>query len=371
MVDFAAVRPHRGSQNNGFEELVVQLVRRRPPLDAREFRRIEGAGGDAGVEALWIKNDGSCIGIQAKYFLRVRDIAWAQIDESVATTLKHRPEVNAYQVVIACDLTDKSGSKGRGRTGWAAWDAHVKRWEADALALGRKVSFEPITASDLADWLAQPSAAGLARYWFGTDVLGLPWFADHVRISTADLGERYTPDQHVDVAASLAFDGLARTASLRVRLHRAVEATWKHLVGPSSAPLSDDVREAAERADHALKRVHEIADAVGAPATTRWDVEEWRSDTRAAEQFLDRLDEVLRKQELAAQKNKAESRPNSGHQTHLKYNVRMTQEALTHLARLLASVAFRADASRVLLVTGEAGTGKSHLLAAEANRSVD
>ncbi|MCA6328272.1 MAG: ATP-binding protein, partial [Phenylobacterium sp.] len=181
MVDFASIRPHHGSQNNGFEELVVQLVRRRPPPDGKEFRRIEGAGGDAGVEALWIKNDGSAIGVQAKYFLRVRNIDWAQIDESVAATLKHRPEVNVYQVAIACDLTDKGGAKGRGRTGWAAWDEQVGRWEAEALALGRKVTFEVITASDLVDWLGQPSAAGLARYWFGTDVLGLPWFASHVR----------------------------------------------------------------------------------------------------------------------------------------------------------------------------------------------
>ncbi|QWF15228.1 hypothetical protein [Lysobacter capsici] len=370
MVDFISVRPHRGSQNNGFEELVVQLARRRPPLDAKEFRRIEGAGGDAGVEALWLKNDGSSIGIQAKYFLRVRDIDWAQIDESIATTLKHRPEVNVYQIAIACDLTDKGGVKGRGRTGWATWDEHVKRWEADALALGRKVSFEPITASDLIDWLGQPSAAGLARYWFGTDVLGLPWFADQVRIASADLGERYTPDHHVDVAASLAFDGLARTATLRARLLRTVEATWKHRVGGTSATLSDDVREAAERADHALKRVHAIADAVGAPTTTEWDVEQWLSDARAAEQLLDGLDEELRKQERVAQESEAKLRSNSDHQAHFKYSIRKAQEALSDLARLLASVAFRGDSSRMLLVTGEAGTGKSHMLAAEANRSV-
>lgn len=370
MVDFTSVRLHRGSQNNGFEELVVQLARRRPPLDAKEFRRIEGAGGDAGVEALWLKNDGSAIGIQAKYFLRVRDIDWAQIDESVAATLKHRPEVNVYQVAIACDLTDKGGAKGRGRTGWVAWDERVKRWEANALALGRKVAFEPITASDLIDWLGQPSAAGLARYWFGTDVLGLPWFADQVRIASADLGERYTPDHHVVVAASFAFDGLARTAAIRAQLLRAVQATWKHRISPSSATLSDDVREAAERADHALKRVHAIADAVGVSATTQWDVGQWLSDARAAQQLLDRLHEELRKQDLAAQQSKAKARSNPDHEGYCKYSIRKAEEALSDLARLLASVAFRADASRVLLVTGKAGTGKSHLLAAEANRSI-
>jgi hypothetical protein len=66
MIDFASIRAHRGSQHAGFEELVVQLARRRPPIGAKEFRRIEGAGGDAGVEATWLLHDGSEIGIQAK-----------------------------------------------------------------------------------------------------------------------------------------------------------------------------------------------------------------------------------------------------------------------------------------------------------------
>lgn len=369
MVSFASIRPHRGTQNNGFEELVVQLARRRRPMGAKEFRRIEGAGGDAGVEALWLKNDGSSVGIQAKYFLRVRDIDWAQIDESVATTLKRRPEVNVYQVAIACDLTDKGGAKGRGRTGWSAWDEHVKRWRAEALALGRDVSFEPITASDLTDWLGQPSASGLSRYWFGVDTLSLRWFSDQVEIASADLGERYTPAQHVDVAASLAFDGLARTSALRARLLRAVEATWADRIEPSSAIVTDDVREAAELAANALKLVHGIADAVEAPVTTQWDVQQWLSDVRAAEQLLGRLGDELRSQRRSVKEGEAKSTPSCDHLSYLQHSVRRVEEAISNLARLLVSTAFSADASRVLLVTGEAGTGKSHLLASEANRS--
>ena len=107
MVDFAFIRTHRGSQNNGFEELVVQLARRRPPSGAKEFRRIEGAGGDAGVEALWLLNDGSEIGIQTKYFLRVRDIDWAQVDKSVKTTLQ--PVLKVMRRAVAFGLDERGG----------------------------------------------------------------------------------------------------------------------------------------------------------------------------------------------------------------------------------------------------------------------
>lgn len=370
MIDFTSIRPHRGSQNNGFEELVVQLARRHPPSNAKEFRRIEGAGGDAGVEALWLKNDGSSIGIQAKYFLRVRDIDWGQIDKSVAAALRHHSEVCVYQIAIACDLTDKYGANGRGRSGWAAWEDRVKRWEADALALGRKISFELITASNLIDWLGQPSAAGLARYWFGTDVLGPRWFANQVRIASADLGERYTPDHHVEVTASLAFGGLARTASFRARLLAAIEATWRYRFGSSSATLADNVREAACRADTALTQVHAIADVIGAPASVHWNFEYWLSDVRAAKQLLDRLSEEVRQQERIIQQNGAKQRSNPDLHGYLKYSIRETEDALSNLVSLFGSAALRADACRVLLVTGKAGAGKSHLLAAEANRAI-
>jgi hypothetical protein len=372
MIDFAAIRPHRNSQNNGFEELVVQLARRYPPLGAKSFRRIEGAGGDAGVEALWLMHDGSAIGLQAKYFLRVRDIDWTQIDKSVTATLENRPEVNVYRIAIACDLTDKGGAKGQGRTGWAAWNDRAKRWEAEARALGRTVTFEPITVSNLVDWLAQPNAAGLARYWFGVDVLGLQWFADQVRIASADLGERYTPDQHVVVAASLAFDGIARTASLRSRFHETVQATWKRNVAVRSEDISNDVREAAENAGHALKQVHALADAVDAPVTDKWDAEQWLSDIQAAGELIRGLEASLRNLQLTT-KSKDGKEKRSSRRDDLdfwKYNARQAGEALDDLDELLRSVAFSADDTRVLIVTGEAGTGKSHLLAAEANRAI-
>lgn len=368
MVDFAAIRTHRGSQNTGFEELVVQLARRRPPLGGTSFRRIEGAGGDSGVEALWLKSDGSAIGLQAKYFLRVRDIDWGQIDKSVEATLEHRPEVNLYQIALACDLTDRRGAKGQGKTGWETWEARVKRWEQDALALGRSIRFEPITASDLVDWLGQPSAAGLARYWFGTDVLGSAWFSEQVRIASADLGERYTPEQHVEVAASLSFEGIARTSALRRRLRDAVQETWKH--GISAGPAAvDDVTAAATRAHEALRGVFGVADGVDLPVSTPWEIQHWLTNVRASQEAVELLEDELRKQERAAGEAKQESALGE-FLGHYRYNIRQVDQALRDLSRLLGSVAFEVDRSRVLIVTGEAGTGKSHLLAAEANRAV-
>jgi hypothetical protein len=49
-IRFSAIRAHTGSQTKGFEELVSQIFR----LDTQTqgiYHRVEGAGGDGGVEA--------------------------------------------------------------------------------------------------------------------------------------------------------------------------------------------------------------------------------------------------------------------------------------------------------------------------------
>jgi hypothetical protein len=50
-IDFSQIRPYEGDQRTGFEEFVCQLARREHMAERGAFRRIEGAGGDGGVEA--------------------------------------------------------------------------------------------------------------------------------------------------------------------------------------------------------------------------------------------------------------------------------------------------------------------------------
>jgi hypothetical protein len=114
-IDFRDIRPHEGDKRKGFEELICQLARREDKPGAR-FRRVEGSGGDAGIEAYWIFEDETEHGYQAKYFLATKYISWAQIDRSVKTTLEQHPNLRQYTIALACDLTDRSGILGKGKT---------------------------------------------------------------------------------------------------------------------------------------------------------------------------------------------------------------------------------------------------------------
>ena len=69
-MDYSKIIGKDDGQRLSFEELVCQLARRDRPESAKEFRRIEGSGGDGGIESYWLLQDGSESGYKAKYYVR-------------------------------------------------------------------------------------------------------------------------------------------------------------------------------------------------------------------------------------------------------------------------------------------------------------
>ena len=137
MIDFEQIRGLTGGQRHSFEELVCQLARRQSVPPGAIFRRVEGAGGDGGVEAYWLMTDGTMVGYQAKFFTRSRDIDWAKIDASVEQALKTHPTLTKYIVALPCNLTDWRGTAGKGKTGWELLGRPCCRLETEMAGLSR------------------------------------------------------------------------------------------------------------------------------------------------------------------------------------------------------------------------------------------
>jgi hypothetical protein len=232
-IDFGQIRPYGGDQRTGFEELVCQLARREHRAEIGVFRRIEGAGGDGGVEAYFERPSGSKIGYQAKYFLATKDIDWGQIDASVKTAIRPHPTLERYVVAIPCDLTGRSGKQERGKTGWEHWETHKAKWADWCADAGIEVEFVPWTKSDLVDRLASTvEHRGLGLFWFNCEIFDQQWFASKFTFAKADLGDRFQPDDHVITTLSKVFDGLVRTNKYKEYL-----ADWFH-----KTPLAIDLR---------------------------------------------------------------------------------------------------------------------------------
>ena len=63
-LDLRTIQAYDGDRRKGFEELVCQLARREYTRTLGMFRRVEGSGGDAGVEGYWLLQTGQNMAIR-------------------------------------------------------------------------------------------------------------------------------------------------------------------------------------------------------------------------------------------------------------------------------------------------------------------
>ncbi len=122
-IDFASIRPLRGKQTDGFEELSVQLFHGETEGHG-EFFAIEGSGGDGGVEAYRTRADDTKVAVQSKYFDQLGTAQWNQITKSVKSALENHPTLRAYIVSTPLNRTPAQTEKWKALTAeWPAWSA--------------------------------------------------------------------------------------------------------------------------------------------------------------------------------------------------------------------------------------------------------
>ena len=362
-IRFEDIRQDHGGPNLGFEEFYCQIAKRTPPHDAKEFRRIEGAGGDGGVEAYWITQDERKVGYQAKYFLKVSSIDWQQIDKSVHQALATHPDLSEYRIALACDLTGKSGAKGRGKSGWEHWDTWKARWESHAKSLGMVVSFVPVTASDILDLIVEPEFSGLRAYWFDTPLMNHDWFKRKFDETCADLDERFHPEDHVEVQLSGLFGALSRSASFWDEIFAELERNLKfEKLQDSCRRLKNEEINTLLSLIDILPRAKTIVEKLQKqPVSDRVSFRQLTELIQSAISSNEELNNTIR-QILDASEDKDSA------------EYRMVSDAFDAAfdweypaARLLKwfdqSDHIQCDSRRVLLIDGEAGIGKSHLIA--------
>ena len=189
-MDFSKIRGQSDGQRYSFEGASLptcaqRIARYRIIVQkSGRFRRRRRCRG-----LLGLLPGGSKYGYQAKDFTRARDIDWAQIDDSVYQALRNHPSLTRYVIAIPCDLTDRSGATGKGRTGWEHWETHKRKWLARSRRRHPKIDFLAWTAFELQNLnLFAQSADGLRRYWFGNEEFSPPWFAHHVARGDSRLG---------------------------------------------------------------------------------------------------------------------------------------------------------------------------------------
>lgn len=370
MIDFSKIRSFSSGQRNSFEELVCQLGRREKFTNGSIFKRVEGAGGDGGIEAYWTKPNARKTGYQAKYFLKTGDIDWSQIDKSVTQALATHPELELFVVAFPCDLTDRSGVKRQGKTGWEHWESRVKKWKEQAKLSGiSDIEFQVWPSSELVNRLSTKEASGLREFFFGEVVLSDKWFQDKIVESVALLGERYHPEDHVDIRIEKLFSVISRTHSCKQELldtlceiecTNSPEKTLSKLENPPD-------KKAIAEIHHKKVALLAIQKEITFDPQHNWNTSSWLNLARELRSATDQIKNWCWEYERTLDKDNPERYQISL----IQREISALQDYVNQLVSMLRTRYFEAEQEGLAFIRGNAGTGKSHLFAKSAECAIN
>jgi hypothetical protein len=361
------IRSYNGSQNNAFEELVCQLAREEDVTNKAQFIRV-GAP-DGGVEAYCQMNDGSEYGWQAKYFFSVGDTQWRQLDQSFKTAINKHPNLAKYYVCIPLDRQEPRIDNQR----WFMdkWNEHVKAWTKFAFDnYNRYVEFEYWGSSELITRLSQEKHIGTRRFWFESATISEEWLSDKLQESIVSLGKRYTPELNFELEIANVFDGIARDNAfleIVIQMHRDMQRkimdALRQVKEQSPIPV-----EAVSKIRQKAIEVQSFIENIPQPFAEMSPIDFDQLDSKCTSlgiSLMECIEELEKLQQLEPKSNEKQNPYDSRGQkydpeirvlTQCQYPIRNFQE-------FLQSSSIQMVNTSAVVLAGEAGIGKSHLLA--------
>ena len=377
-INWQNLRVWNGSQQSAFEELCCQLAASEPSPPSAIF--IRKAPPDAGVECYLRLPDGDEWAWQAKFFLSVPDEGqWRQMDESVRTALAKHPRLTSFTL---CLPTDRQDPRIPGENWFMdKWEDRVHKWEQWSEEAGMAVDFRYWGEHEIFHRLGREEHRGRYLFWFNGQLFNETWFRDRLTEAIENAGERYTPEINVELPVTRLFDGLGRTPAFFVRLremHGVIKKAFRQsLVGSKGGPPDTSLQALQEQAEKLFSLLSQITSNTERPL----DLPAMSSAARSTRELGEACSEALRRlsrermerdkqEKQAAQPDQSASRGEDGNGYRL-YHLSELRRALYALEEFSeSSEALLANAT-ALLLRGEAGSGKTHLLCDVAERRLD
>ena len=370
-IDWRSIRPLNGARDKGFEELCSQLARCDAPEGSRFVRK---GSPDAGVECYATLEDGTEWAWQAKYFHTLGTSQWSQIDSSVRTALEKHPRIMRYIVCSPLDLPE--GRSGTALSARDKWDRYVARWTDLAPDKGMAVEFTYWGRHELLERLARSEHSGRVRFWFGAPMMDADWFAKRINEAVATAGPRYTPELHINLPIAAEFEAFGRTEwffDKAVWAARELRSEWEQTCSidyldygqegfraleAEIRRLHDDyqIGRAKEAAGNVVKRIVAAASSIEVQAAGRLPFQTVAEMIPEAEDAAENVARLISTSAYSAEAVSAAA-----------YRFRRFGETLGKARKALRD-AERSAGGVLMIVNGDAGTGKTHLLCDVARR---
>lgn len=355
------------SQNIAFEELVCQLAEQEY-LDSKN-KFIKVGNPDGGCECyIQLENDHE-IGFQAKFFRSTpQETQWNQIEESLKTALKKHPNLTTYYIAIPLDRADPRIDNQH----WFMdkWNNKTEGWKKYIKATYNKdFKFVYWGSYELIARLSKDDNTGLKCFFFGEIGLSDEWLLDNNKSAIDDLGARYTPEVNVEVDVAKYFDALSRNERFKNKLdssYHELMVSYREFI----SHMYQKIEQIESNLSQLAVKINELETLYG---QVQFDGIDYINNDEIGT-LLEKLKQLsydisnslfeLNQKELEAKKIKSYK----GYRESTQYDnvIRDFHDFNSNLHKfkeLITSNLVKLANNPFLILNGEAGTGKSHLLA--------
>ena len=331
---------------------------------------------DAGVECYRTFHDNTEWGWQAKYFTStLGSPQWRQIDHSVETALDKHPELVRYIVCVPRDLQDAR----KPNEAWEMdqWISHVGKWEDWAKQRGMNVEFVLWGSSELLDRLSQNEHIGRRLFWFGHRGFDQGWFHFHLEEALRAAGPRYTPEVNIELDIAQEMERFSRSSFLFNEVKSlAIDIRRTYTTLMSVARTSEKTLEGTD-IDELSKTTGDFLDSLAQVELSPIVPLPIASIAEAADKVDQVNDQVTNQVRKLRHEQAAEGH---GSQTSRSRYRDPIEDLLYYLQRLQWGIRDAVETcshagalanGRLLILRGEAGTGKTHLLCDFAKKRIE
>jgi hypothetical protein len=353
------IRTFNGSQDEAFEELVCQLARKEFESIYVDF--IRKGKPDAGVECFCILPNDEEIGVQAKYFLSSpQEGQWKQVDKSVQTALDKHPKLSKYIIAFPIDPADARVEDRESML--QKWNARVAKWTSWAEQKGMKVDFDAWWGSKLIGFLQKPENSGMLRFWFNELEFSDEWFKTQIERSVADLGKRYTPDLNFQLDISKTFDGLYRDERFKKQIDAAYDQFLTNFKYDIAFLNREETISERQLIEETLSEIHSVYLGINFCEMKEIKYNSILLLLSKIEEYLDRCEKIFNSLYLKDNHQENDSN-NLNKYREILGKIKRLEQHLYKFTQFLNSETVKLSNLPVMILEGEAGSGKSHLLA--------
>ena len=239
-----SIREWDGSKHRAFEELCYQL--RDPTPDGSTL--VKTGDPDGGYEWYLTLSDGTEWGWQAKYVFDIDNLL-RLMERTLRTVAGKRPKCRRLTFCIPFDLSDDPGPGSR-KSARRKFEDRKLRWE-DRIAGADQIEIHLWSAGDLLTQLSgHPNHRGIEWFFWNEEVFSLAWLQRRHDVIMRAVGQRYSPQLHVELPVSFALKGLGRSPGYWQRFRRPHQAV---LTAARSLDLIDSSEPVTSSALQALR----------------------------------------------------------------------------------------------------------------------